>query len=486
MYTLVRWVRDVMGWTYFEDPTTRMLVRKLWWHLNAEERAEASSPLAECPTWLTKERVEKLWADPSAPSATPPPTSHASSSSHSISPTEPTEPRTLPWHRLRDRACDVYMRENRVAIKEQAQKTIIRKKMKADTLYKLVGWKMFQALDSDKLKVCMDDVSLGPRMRDQRSGQFAQASPSALVQLCQRETEVSSSGLGTKRLGAELLKKARLALDSACNPDSKATLKVVSSLVHQQYTCLGHFQRLGLRHGFTKGDCSRVWKAHRSKQRRSRTGFRKLTSSRVKELLEQSSFPTSRYSFKTNTFFRMLEGSRKRVWNSSPELKSAVSYSRFCEWLKSGKLGFTNYKRRTDVCRLCHCYDSIVLPKGKTMAKELQHEVEAYCPDFFADFAEPTTDDFIVKVAAMLHFMEHKNFEPLQHAYTEAGFAHLQNFIKGKVGELKSATGLHTQLQLFGVHFGVRDHMQLTFRSHRCFPAPKTVYLAFDYKEFGA
>jgi len=93
-----------------------------------------------------------------------------------------------------------------------------------------------------------------------------------------------------------------------------------------------------------------------------------------------------RHSGRTDKAFRGLQCTAKDAYRATPELKRRASLSSVYRKLRlhSPRLGITRFVQRTDLCRVCHTFDKMVVPDVKGWLEEVRTTMKEFDSEYWS------------------------------------------------------------------------------------------------------
>ena len=81
---------------------------------------------------------------------------------------------------------------------------------------------------------------------------------------------------------------------------------------------------------------------------------------------------------------RCLSRSNRKLWRLSGDMQTLMSLSLWKEHLKKKHPEFIKFKKKVDMCPICHKYDKLVVPKVRKAISEALLQITKVAPDYFA------------------------------------------------------------------------------------------------------
>ena len=133
----------------------------------------------------------------------------------------------------------------------------------------------------------------------------------------------------------------------------------------------------------------RVWRRReqnpRSKGGRPNIKNKAETKVEVRKYLDQNSTLNSHYIKIAGqmTQCHSLQRSKRKLWMLSPEMQKLMSLSTWTRHLRMHHRQYVKYKKKVDVCGICHKYDVVTVPRVKRELDEARNLLCSQSPTYF-------------------------------------------------------------------------------------------------------
>lgn len=136
----------------------------------------------------------------------------------------------------------------------------------------------------------------------------------------------------------------------------------------------------------------RLWRSAAARNPQARKGGRPTKTNdpdmkeKVRKYLLQNSTITAHFMKVGNEMVRVrsLSRSKRKLWKLNADMRSMLSLTTWLRHLRLHHKCFRKFKKRVDVCPICHKYDKLVVPKVARGVKESLATVKAVDDQYFA------------------------------------------------------------------------------------------------------
>ena len=460
------------------------------------------------PPWLTKEFASAVFSGPletwdaqvTAALEGLPPTEGAG-------PAASTPPRapTARLHRLRERAVEIYVTEEKEVLKEKVLSLPTSAGVSGRILYNKIraeGKKKFAMLSADKqehyqllAQGCFD------RQRGE-DGQFKANGTRCvdevkLIELATPPKELPPAArLGRRtlaRFGAAFVQQVQRDIGFDRTRLVASVCKDVGLTRRRLKKFLPGFRTEGLyRRWKTKGDMPT--RPSGVRKGRAFKSF-KMNDGTLKDALQPFVSPSSRWSRRSGEVLQTLRGSLASVYSSCEELKGRYSYRQVARRLlvkQAARLGISAGKRRTDVCRTCVCWDKAVSPRVRAALVEVKETLAGQLEWYWHSWKKKCEENGWIEDESVLlneqyfrALVDYIRVHPRSHRDQRRGIdeAAMQMIEGVTVDTLTGGDAIVQAVAEFALHFRLRDYLADKLREQCEEPAEGYLYCWSDFKE---
>jgi len=176
---------------------------------------------------------------------------------------------------------------------------------------------------------------------------------------------------------------------------------------------------------------------------------------------------------------RVLNSSRRALFNAVAELHNVVSYRTFSRQLQGGRLGVGAGSKRVDVCDYCAAFDQETGDLQKAVNK-FEEAVTVCDTDFFVDWRRLAPSSAIEAspkyLTALITYVRNRGLHSTRGEVRAAAATILDEMERPVHGWLAVVEG-------YSAHFQLRDNQWAQYKDHLTNPAPRTLYAHWDMQD---